>query len=1314
MKKVAAFLAILLGLSAVPHVNATVSNTTVETVTALGDGSTTNFTISFDFRDNTWITVTKVDTSTTPPTYTNVLQGSGSSKFTITGGNPGTTVVMGTAPTTSQKLVIQRTIPLTQQVSFDATEPFPLTANGNQLDYMTLQQQNFNFSLGQKLGLQPYSLASPVPILGDPAVGGLLAYDTADNNINPLTPTTANQFPLWNGSSWGWQVFTAAELESLLTNVLWTGTQGGTGVSNAGTLSWGSNNLTFTLSGSTNVTLPAGSSSLLVDPTVSIGDTIYRGSSALAVLSANTTSTKKFLCETGTGSAGQAPVWCTIVSGDVPTLNQNTTGTAGSAAGLYSVVANAGSGGTGANQLAIINSSGNAVKALTTSVQGVVGIVTANAGTTGSATITQGGVAGCVFDGATTAGDYVQASTTTAGDCHDTGSNTTPTNGSQTLGQVETTNGSGGTYNMVLSVGGGGGGIGTPVSVANGGTGLSSGTSGGVLGYTASGTLASSAALTANQLVIGGGAGATPTTLAAGSQYQSLVMGASNPAYGAVPLNQSAAVSGQLAAANGGLGISTSGSTGVPSVSSGTWSIGSTLSTSLGGLGINAGSSTGAVFMSSGSTTVSTLPYSAGGTNAASQSAFQANASPLTTKGDVATYSTLPTRIAVPGDYGDLVPDSGATTGWRADSYTAIQHGRPGKNYIQYADFENSATTGWTLGTIGTLTNGLPTGTPTFGSGASGNLSLSTVAGGTALAGTHSLSYVSSAATTQGNMMASSSYAVDQEDEAKVMTVKFYYQAATLGGGNFSGTSSNSYAWAAYDVTNSVWLSSAGNFCMTQSSGTGYCTGTFQTAATTANFRLVLYNANATTGAATTYFDDFYVGPQTAPMGPAITDWVAYTPTIVGFGSTTGVNFWSRRFGDSLEVHGYFTAGTTTSTTASITLGYNGANANVSTDTTKSTAGQYVGHGTSSFSSSTFFNIGVLSTASTTVNLGVQSSTAAILTAALGTSLASTGQVLDFMWRVPIVGWSSNTAMSSDTDTRVVALDANAASSANLNYNAGSPNSTVPTSAGQIVYGTTVNDTHGAYNSTTGVYTIPVTGWYAMTASYIAGATTTHISDSFAIQLYNATTSAVIKASAVTYDGAGASGKVLVVTAPATYLTAGTQVYVRGLNSGSTTPVYSAGATYNYISISRVSGPAVVAATESVNMRYHAASTSISGSAATITYTTADFDSHNAYASGTYTVPVSGKYQVNAYAAVSGTFALNSTTTMALQKNGSDYAVTNNYAGGVITNSNVGLSDTVNCLAGDTLRIQLSSSATGPAIVSSNTKNWLSIERVGN
>ena len=53
--------------------------------------------------------------------------------------------------------------------------------------------------------------------------------------------------------------------------------------------------------------------------------------------------------------------------------------------------------------------------------------------------------------------------------------------------------------------------------VANGGTGLTSGTSGGILAYTASGTLASSGVLAQYGVVIGGGAGAAPTSTAVGT-----------------------------------------------------------------------------------------------------------------------------------------------------------------------------------------------------------------------------------------------------------------------------------------------------------------------------------------------------------------------------------------------------------------------------------------------------------------------------------------------------------------------------------------------------------------------------------------------------------------------------------------------------------------------------------------------------------------------------------------------------------------------------------------------------------------------------
>jgi hypothetical protein len=55
-------------------------------------------------------------------------------------------------------------------------------------------------------------------------------------------------------------------------------------------------------------------------------------------------------------------------------------------------------------------------------------------------------------------------------------------------------------------------GVSGTLPVANGGTGLTSGTSGGVLAYTATGVLASSGALAANNFVVGGGAGAAPSS----------------------------------------------------------------------------------------------------------------------------------------------------------------------------------------------------------------------------------------------------------------------------------------------------------------------------------------------------------------------------------------------------------------------------------------------------------------------------------------------------------------------------------------------------------------------------------------------------------------------------------------------------------------------------------------------------------------------------------------------------------------------------------------------------------------------------------
>lgn len=52
-----------------------------------------------------------------------------------------------------------------------------------------------------------------------------------------------------------------------------------------------------------------------------LGDLIYGGSSAWLKLAGNTTSTKKFLTQTGTGTASAAPGWGTIAASDIPDLS---------------------------------------------------------------------------------------------------------------------------------------------------------------------------------------------------------------------------------------------------------------------------------------------------------------------------------------------------------------------------------------------------------------------------------------------------------------------------------------------------------------------------------------------------------------------------------------------------------------------------------------------------------------------------------------------------------------------------------------------------------------------------------------------------------------------------------------------------------------------------------------------------------------------------------------------------------------------------------------------------------------------------------
>lgn len=66
-----------------------------------------------------------------------------------------------------------------------------------------------------------------------------------------------------------------------------------------------------------------------LSPLITLGDVLYGGASGAGTrLAGNTTATKQFLAQTGTGAASAAPVWGVLASGDIPNNAANTTGTA--------------------------------------------------------------------------------------------------------------------------------------------------------------------------------------------------------------------------------------------------------------------------------------------------------------------------------------------------------------------------------------------------------------------------------------------------------------------------------------------------------------------------------------------------------------------------------------------------------------------------------------------------------------------------------------------------------------------------------------------------------------------------------------------------------------------------------------------------------------------------------------------------------------------------------------------------------------------------------------------------------------------------
>lgn len=534
------------------------------------------------------------------------------------------------------------------------------------------------------------------------------------------------------------------------------------------------------------------------------------------------------------------------------------------------------------------------------------------------------------------------------------------------------------------------------------------------------------------------------------------------------------------------------------------------------------------------------------------------------------------------------------------------------------------------------------------------------------LRGTASFLVIKSAADLAGEGV-SYDFSIDRADQGKALNVSFDYTVDT----NYVDADVVVFV---YDVTNGIKIPvqpqevektlTFGNF-----------SGSFQTPVTSTSYRLCLHVASPNGNAYLVKLDNVILGPEAITLGTPVTDFQAYTPTLTGFGTPTAVNFIWRKVGSSLEVIGTFTSGTSTGVIAEVGLP-NGA-------TTAASIAVNSSAGTIIFSDGTAnVHTAIAQPSATSINIGIQSAGSGGWTPETGSSVMSSGQSLSLHFQVPVAGWSSNVQMSSEADTRVVAVQL----ALTGNY--------IVTATNPVIYDTIRADTHGGYNISTGEYTVPVSGFYNISVVGYNPASGS------SLDLY---INGVIDVRLCTIDG-----NLVRSASVSVKLNAGNVITIRS-DSNVTYGGTAGGNNFlNSVSIERISGPSQIAASETIACTAYLDASFSASADAIIVYDIKDFDTHDAFdlASATYTVPAAGKYRISAQAQDN-----NNSTIVYIKKNGSPFC----YLTLGTTNAPVFGATLTSLLAGDTITVysNATTSFRGASTNGNYRVNAFSMERIG-
>lgn len=760
---------------------------------------------------------------------------------------------------------------------------------------------------------------------------------------------------------------------------------------------------------------PAG----FANPMTTWGDLLFENSTpAAARLAGNVSTTKKYLSQTGTGAVSADPVWSqpafSELSGVATKAQLPATTVYTDQANTYSAgpqsfgtqvatiqLPNTGTTGTTANKLAKMNGSGQLVVTATTDTSGAIGVVVAGAGTAGSADVAQMGQASCVFDNATTAGDFVQISSTTAGDCHDAGASAPATG--QVVGRVLSTNVGAGTYPIAVIAGGGGGGGGSGALYIDSLTqsGFNVSLVNDVVSPTASQYYGTNSSSTRGWFNLPTGF-ANPMTTLGDLMYEdatpTAVRLAGNTTTTKKFLSQTG--TGTISAVPSWLQPAFSDLSGICTVAQGC--------TGLGSLTLHS------VLLGEGTSNVAfAVPGAAGiplvSTGASSDPAFGTATVPgggtgqttLTAGALLTGNGTSAVTSIAAGTAKNRLVDTG--TAWVSDAPETI-------NFLQNFAAEQTTPLPTAFADGGTtipvsLTGGTPNTTCTRNTTSPLN------------GAADFLMTINSGASRQGEGCAWTITIPKAYQVANGLMLSVYFPFATTG----TLLSTDVQPWA-YDVTNSkviqpTWVSPIVG-------ASGIAIAQFPIQSNTASIRVANYIARTSTGAATIEYDDV----RLAPLGNQVTgvqasDWQAATFSTLawqGLGTVTN-NLQVRRVGDSIQIRGKFTTGTVTASQAQIPIPNNFGSTTSSAAIQANEIGE--GHILRNIANTNVFLAPILQPSATYINVSVNlvSSANNPATPANANSTFGNAEVEDLDVTIPMAGLSSQqnivTAQSFNVST---------------------------------------------------------------------------------------------------------------------------------------------------------------------------------------------------------------------------------------------------------------------------------------------------------